>query len=379
MNQIGRGAAIASVDDFMARTRRHLGASVVLLDSDFEMIAYSARSIAMSQDHSQSVVRQATDADTRNWIVDCGITYATRPVRTPANRNTGSKARICLPVRHGGKTYGFLFVLPDDDASISDHELEELMPLAAQAGALLAADASGNGHLAGAFADLLEGDPDRSSAAAEHLRASGDVSDAEFTMLATDHDAIDRRPGVTAVPMGRLTAVFVTHRDSSSAALRSAVDSYTAEGSVVGVGGTYADLRDARKSWRQARLCLDVIAFEPSKGPVAYWDQLGVYRLAAIASAELIAEAVITPAVRALFEHRNRDLLSTAETFFDNGGDIAATTDALSIHRQTLYYRLRRIQELTTLDLSIGQDRLELHVGLALGRLVGGPGTSNRS
>ncbi|MFC9362910.1 PucR family transcriptional regulator [Rhodococcus sp. NPDC057014] len=379
MNQIGRAVAVASVDDFMARTRRHLGASVVLLDGDFEMIAYSARSIEVSEDHAQSVVRQATDADTRNWIVDCGIAYATRPVRTPANRTTGSKARICLPVRHGGKTYGFLFVLPGDDTSISDRALEELMPLAAQAGALLAAGASENGHLAGAFADLLEGDPDRSSAAAEHLRVSGEMKDADFTMLATDHASIDRRSGVTAVPMGRFTAVFVAHRDSSSSTLRSAVDSCCAEGSVVGVGGTYSDLRDAGKSWRQARLCLDVIALEPSKGPVAYWDRLGVYRLAALASAELVAEAAITPAVRALFEHRNRDLLATAETFFDNGGDIAATTDALSIHRQTLYYRLRRIQELTTLDLSIGQDRLELHVGLSLGRLVGGPGTSHPS
>lgn len=379
MNQVGRAVAVASVDDFMARTRRHLGASVVLLGSDFEMIAYSARSIEVSEDHAQSVVRQATDADTRTWIVDCGIAYATRPVRTPANRNTGSKARICLPVRHGGKTYGFLFVLPDDDASISDRELEEVMPLAAQAGALLAADASGNGHAAGVFADLLEGDPDRSSAAAEHLRASESVYDSEFTMLATDHSSIDRRSGITAVPMGPITAVFVAQRDSSSATLRSAVESYSAGGNVVGVGGTYSDLRDAGRSWRQARLCLDVIALEPSKGPVAYWDQLGVYRLAAVASAELIAEAVITPAVRALFEHRNRDLLVTAETFFDKGGDIAASTDALSIHRQTLYYRLRRIQELTTLDLSIGQDRLELHVGLSLGRLVGAPGTVNPS
>ena len=379
MNQIGRPVAVASVDDFMARTRQHLGASVVLLDRDFELVAYSAESIEVPEDHAQSAVRQATDVDSRNWIVDCGIAYATRPVRTPANGNTGSRARICLPVRHGGKTYGFLFVLPGENASISDRELEELMPLAAQAGALLAADTSGNGRLAGAFADLLEGDPDRSSAAAEHLRAADDVNDAEFTMLATDHASIDRRSGVTAVPMGRLTAVFVAQRHSSSSALRSAIDSYSGEGSVVGVGGTYSDLRDARKSWRQARLCLDVIAHEPSRGPVAYWDRLGVYRLAAIASAELIAEAVVTPAVRALFEHRNRDLLSTAEAFFDNAGDIAATTGALSIHRQTLYYRLRRIQELTTLDLSIGQDRLELHVGLALGKLVGGPGTPNRS
>ena len=42
----------------------------------------------------------------------------------------------------------------------------------------------------------------------------------------------------------------------------------------------------------------------------------------------------------------------------------------LRIHRQTLYYRLQRIEKLTGLDLADGRDRLTLHLALTLAPLV---------
>ena len=41
------------------------------------------------------------------------------------------------------------------------------------------------------------------------------------------------------------------------------------------------------------------------------------------------------------------------------------------MHRQTLYYRLRRIEALTGLDLADGRDRLRLHLARTLAPLVG--------
>jgi DNA-binding PucR family transcriptional regulator len=38
--------------------------------------------------------------------------------------------------------------------------------------------------------------------------------------------------------------------------------------------------------------------------------------------------------------------------------------------RQTLYYRLAKIEEITGLSLSVGAQRLELHIGLTLGRFL---------
>lgn len=57
--------------------------------------------------------------------------------------------------------------------------------------------------------------------------------------------------------------------------------------------------------------------------------------------------------------------------YLDTAGDAKRTVAQLHIHRATLYYRLRRIEELTDLDLSRGDDRLAAHLSLKLARLVG--------
>ena len=63
-------------------------------------------------------------------------------------------------------------------------------------------------------------------------------------------------------------------------------------------------------------------------------------------------------------------LAATAEVYLDRAGSVQRAATALSVHRQTLYYRLRRIEELTGLDLADGRDRLRLHLALTLAPLV---------
>ncbi len=57
--------------------------------------------------------------------------------------------------------------------------------------------------------------------------------------------------------------------------------------------------------------------------------------------------------------------------FLDCAGSAARAAAALRIHRQTLYYRLARIGELTALDLAEGDDRLLLHASLKAVHLTG--------
>ncbi|MEO3876485.1 helix-turn-helix domain-containing protein [Nonomuraea sp. B12E4] len=53
-----------------------------------------------------------------------------------------------------------------------------------------------------------------------------------------------------------------------------------------------------------------------------------------------------------------------------NAGDVKRTAASLCIHRASLYYRLRRIEEIASVDLSSGDDRLALHLGLKVARLI---------
>ncbi len=55
--------------------------------------------------------------------------------------------------------------------------------------------------------------------------------------------------------------------------------------------------------------------------------------------------------------------------FLDCAGQASRTAALLGIHRQTLYYRLGRVEQLTGLDLGDGEDRLLLHMALKAARL----------
>lgn len=64
---------------------------------------------------------------------------------------------------------------------------------------------------------------------------------------------------------------------------------------------------------------------------------------------------------------KNKDMLHrTLTTWFANDGHPAATAEALHIHRNTLDYRLRRIGELTGLDLGRLEDRFLLYISVLL-------------
>lgn len=75
------------------------------------------------------------------------------------------------------------------------------------------------------------------------------------------------------------------------------------------------------------------------------------------------------PSTRVLLDATHRELARTAEVFLDCAGQAGRAAAALGIHRQTLYYRLGRVEQLTGLDLDEGEDRLLLHMSLKAARL----------
>ncbi|WP_326798733.1 helix-turn-helix domain-containing protein [Streptomyces sp. NBC_01808] len=132
---------------------------------------------------------------------------------------------------------------------------------------------------------------------------------------------------------------------------------------VAGVGDGRADLAGLPGTWREALAAARAARAAPRLGPVARWPEIGPYRLLT----DLPGGA--DPAVGRLLEPAHAALARTAEVYLDHAGQAARTAAALGIHRQTLYYRLSRVEELTGLDLAAGEDRLLLHMSLKSARL----------
>ncbi|MEU9084068.1 helix-turn-helix domain-containing protein [Streptomyces sp. NPDC048357] len=133
-----------------------------------------------------------------------------------------------------------------------------------------------------------------------------------------------------------------------------------------GVADPVRGLAELPAAWEQAVAAARAAVAQPRLGPVAQWSAIGPYRLLAT----LAADPVDDPAARALLTPAHRELARTAEVFLDCAGQAGRAAAALGIHRQTLYYRLARVEQLTGLDLDEGEDRLLLHMALKAARLT---------
>ncbi|GAO06577.1 PucR family transcriptional regulator [Streptomyces lydicamycinicus] len=131
-----------------------------------------------------------------------------------------------------------------------------------------------------------------------------------------------------------------------------------------GIGAGTRELTDLPATWREALDAARAAHAEPRLGPITQWDAIGPYRMLTALPA-----TAPDPAIGPLLAPAHAELARTAEVFLDCAGQASRTAQALGIHRQTLYYRLGRVEKLTGLDLDDGEHRLLLHMALKAARL----------
>ena len=96
-----------------------------------------------------------------------------------------------------------------------------------------------------------------------------------------------------------------------------------------------------------------------------------MYRTLAQLPAGAEAAASLDPRLATLLDQADGPVITTLETYLDLAGDAKASAERLSLHRGTLYYRLQKAERIAGVDLRSGSDRLALHLGFKLARLIG--------
>lgn len=140
----------------------------------------------------------------------------------------------------------------------------------------------------------------------------------------------------------------------------------------VGVGDPVGDLKDLNRSYGQAAEAIRV-AEELGKPPAVYsFQSLGMYHWLHHLPEEVLEGNRYLQAVRSLAEHdreQNGELLPTLEAFLNAGGQRSAAAEELNIHRNSLAYRLRRIEDVLDLDPTAPDHQAELTIALRAHRL----------
>ncbi|MER7342314.1 helix-turn-helix domain-containing protein [Streptomyces sp. NPDC000075] len=220
---------------------------------------------------------------------------------------------------------------------------------------------------AGAAAAPGTAGPARVSAAASPARAGRVTAQAPGTPGPTATARSARTAGPAGTPGGAGAARASSGEAAAVAGAATGAGSGGAYGVTAGVSDPVRGLGELPAAWGQAVASARAAAAQPRLGPVAQWAEIGPYRMLAA----LAAGPVDDPATRALLSPAHRELARTAEVFLDCAGQAGRAAAALGVHRQTLYYRLGRVEQLTGLDLDAGEDRLLLHMALKAARLTG--------
>lgn len=132
----------------------------------------------------------------------------------------------------------------------------------------------------------------------------------------------------------------------------------------IAYGTVVNDIKEVSKSYKEAKLALDVgKIFFDEKDIVAY-STLGIGRLI-----YQLPIPLCKMFIKEIFEGKSPDefdeeTLTTINKFFENSLNVSETSRQLYIHRNTLVYRLDKLQKSTGLDLRVFEDAITFKIAL---------------
>ena len=134
-----------------------------------------------------------------------------------------------------------------------------------------------------------------------------------------------------------------------------------------GIGDYSEGFQGLSESYSHATTALDIGRRKKGKGQRMLYSDTRIDRvLLTLAQNEEMKE-VIMATIQPLVEYdkqRNMDLIGTLKSYNQNHGNVSQAARALSLHRQSLLYRLRKIESLTGLSLIDSDDLFLLDLSL---------------
>ena len=226
--------------------------------------------------------------------------------------------------------------------------------------------------------------------------AEDDVPDSRAVATAFDEVAPDLVVHVTTIAESVVALAQVPDGEDGTAfmagsrdVLHGVCERLPAPDDVIGgISTVHVDRDGYRAGYREARQVVECIRrFSPPGGPAIFTaEQLGAGRLfLSTSDGDLVTSFAEETFGGLIGDPSKIDLLTTLCSFFDNMASIRRSAVCLSLHENTIRYRLSRIEELTGLAVTHDPDaqlraRLSLLVLLLQGRLpvAGEPARSER-
>ncbi len=132
----------------------------------------------------------------------------------------------------------------------------------------------------------------------------------------------------------------------------------------VAYGTIVNEIKGVSRSYKEAKMALDVAGiFYVEKTIIAY-NTLGIGRLIyqlPVNLCKIFIEEIYGDNVP---DELDEEMLTTVNKFFENSLNVSETSRQLFVHRNTLMYRLEKLQKMTGLDVRVFDDALTFKIAL---------------
>lgn len=132
----------------------------------------------------------------------------------------------------------------------------------------------------------------------------------------------------------------------------------------VAYGTIVNEIKEVSRSYKEAKMAMDVGKIFYQDNSIVAYNKLGIGRLI-----YQLPLPLCKMFIKEIFEGRSPDefddeTLTTINKFFENSLNVSETSRQLYIHRNTLVYRLDKLQKSTNLDLRVFEDAITFKIAL---------------
>ena len=203
---------------------------------------------------------------------------------------------------------------------------------------------------------LVEAVGDKASMVMELLKGMFSAQTGDY-VTAVDENSVILIKSVDAEATGKdLESVAETIVDMASTEIMVSVR--------VSLGTMVRELKDLSKSYKEAKMAMDVGKIFYAEKSVAAYHSLGIGRLIyqlPVNLCKIFIEEIFGDNIPTELDD---ETLNTLNKFFENNLNVSETARQLYVHRNTLVYRIERIQESTGLNLRTFDDALTFKIAL---------------
>ena len=142
----------------------------------------------------------------------------------------------------------------------------------------------------------------------------------------------------------------------------------------IGIGNSYKDLKMMKQSFNEAELAIDSAKCQGLDDTVTRYKDIGIYGLLFSIKNRSALENyyfdVLGPILNSDNKSKDSNLVEILDTYLNENCNITATAEKLFLHRNTLKYKIKKIEELLDCDLHNFNDCIKVKMALYINTVL---------